>query len=57
MDGHHRALAYKELNKPIYAWVGYPSKGKGPWDRTHDYQFKPDSGPQRQGNKAENVYR
>lgn len=57
MDGHHRALAYKELSKPIYAWVGYPGKSKGPWDIVHDYQYKPDSGPQRQGKKNENVYR
>jgi hypothetical protein len=57
MDGHHRALAYKELNLPIHAWLGYPGKSKGPWDEVHDYQFKPDSGPQREGNKNENVYR
>lgn len=57
MDGHHRAIAYRELDKPVYAWVGYPGKSKGPWDTVHDYQFKPDSGPQRQGNKGENVYR
>jgi hypothetical protein len=57
MDGHHRALAYKEMNRPVYAWVGFPARSKGPWDNTHDYQYKPDSGPQRQGNKGENVYR
>lgn len=56
-DGHHRALAYKELNKPIYAWVGYPDKSKGPWDYVHDSQFKPSTGPQRQGDKNENIYR
>lgn len=57
VDGHHRALAYKGLNRPIYAWVGYPSKAKGPWDYVHDSQFKPSTGPQRQGNKNENIYR
>lgn len=57
MDGHHRALAYRELKKPVYAWVGYPGKSKGPWDKVHDYQFKPGTGPQREGDKRENVYR
>lgn len=57
MDGHHRAIAYRELNLPVYAWLGYPGKSKGPWDKVHDYQFKPGSGPQRQGDKGENIYR
>lgn len=56
-DGHHRALAYANLGKPLYAWEGMPSKDSGPWDSLHDYQFKKDSGPQRQGNKGENTYR
>jgi len=57
MDGHHRALAYKELDRPIYAWLGFPGKSKGPWDVVHDYQYKEGTGPQRQGDKSQNVYR
>lgn len=56
-DGHHRTLAYKELNKPVYAWVGSASSNRGPWIKLHDKQFKPDTGPQREGDKNENVYR
>lgn len=49
-DGHHRAMAYKNLDKPIYAWIGDPGKAKGPWDKLHDQQYKNSTGPQRGGN-------
>lgn len=57
MDGHHRAEAEQQENVPVYGFVGYPSRNKGPWDTTHDKQFREGSGPQRQGNKGENIYR
>lgn len=49
-DGHHRALAYEELNQPVYAWVGYPGRSTGPWDKLHDQQFKDETGPRKGGN-------
>lgn len=56
-DGHHRTLAYFEENKAPYAWIGTAPRDRGPWITLHDRQFKPDTGPQRQGDKGENVYR
>lgn len=41
-DGHHRALAYKALNKPIWAWEGKVTRTKGGWDTLHDAQYKAD---------------
>ena len=38
LDGHHRALAYKELDIPITAFIGKVSKEKGPWDTFHNKQ-------------------
>jgi hypothetical protein len=49
-DGHHRALAYQELGEPDFAFVGYPSKSKGPWDMLHDYQYRDNTGPDKGGN-------
>jgi len=49
-DGHHRTLAYYEENKPVYAWVGMPTRTKGPWLSLHDKQFKKESGPRKGGN-------
>jgi len=40
IDGHHRALAYKNLGKSLVAWVGEVKKEKGPWDTFHDEQNK-----------------
>lgn len=57
VDGHHRTIASQEENIPVYGFVGYPVRAKGPWDTAHDKQFRPDTGPQRTGNKGENVYR
>lgn len=48
-DGHHRAVAYKKLDEPVWAWVGKASKVTGPWDTLHDYQFKDDG--------AKDIYR
>ena len=39
VDGHHRALAYATLKKPIMAYVGEVPKAKGPWDETHSSQY------------------
>ena len=42
IDGHHRARAYKQLNKPIKAFVGKVSKESGPWDTFHSKQLPKD---------------
>lgn len=55
-DGHHRTIAYQKLGKPVYAWVGYPARAKGPWDTVHDYQFRDESGPQKGGNPGDFHY-
>jgi hypothetical protein len=39
IDGHHRTLAYKELDKPVTAYVGFVKSDSGPWDETHSSQF------------------
>lgn len=49
VDGHHRSLAYRDLNQPIWAYVGHASADTGPWDELHTYQDhdgdgKPDGG-------------
>ncbi len=38
VDGHHRALAYRELDRPVRAYVGRVPRDTGPWDETHLYQ-------------------
>jgi len=38
IDGHHRALAFENLNRPVVAWVGKVDKEVGPWDAFHDKQ-------------------
>lgn len=39
IDGHHRALAYRELGEPLLAWVGHVDKERGPWLETHSSQY------------------
>lgn len=39
IDGHHRALAYRKLRKPVHAYVGTVDKAHGPWDKMHDVQI------------------
>jgi len=38
LDGHHRAMAYENLNMPITAFVGKVDRVKGPWDEFHSKQ-------------------
>jgi ADP-ribosyltransferase exoenzyme/ParB/Sulfiredoxin domain len=38
VDGHHRALAYKELGLPVKAYVGTVNSETGPWDELHVHQ-------------------
>ena len=40
IDGHHRALAYKELDKPVLAWIGHVDREDGPWDTLHNKQHE-----------------
>lgn len=39
VDGHHRTLAYRKMEKPVKSYVGFIPQNKGPWDETHTYQF------------------
>lgn len=39
-DGHHRALAYKQVGKPVLGYVGRAKHVEGPWDYLHNTQFK-----------------
>lgn len=39
IDGHHRSMAYRGLNRPIMAWVGKVNADRGPWDEMHASQF------------------
>lgn len=41
IDGHHRTLAYKAMNKPVLAYVGFVDQDGGPWDETHSSQTHP----------------
>lgn len=38
VDGHHRVLAYKALNKPVPAYVGKVTNGDDSWEETHSSQ-------------------
>jgi hypothetical protein len=38
-DGHHRALAYKQLGLPAVAYVAKVGSVNGAWDEMHDDQF------------------
>jgi hypothetical protein len=39
IDGHHRALAARSIDHPLWAWIGDVSHETGPWDTLHDDQF------------------
>ena len=45
VDGHHRALAYRSLGKPVPAFVGEIPEGDDRWSETHSYQVHQDSDP------------
>ncbi len=49
IDGHHRFLAYEQLNGPVWAYIGHVSHTTGPWDSLHDFQF---SNPDDLGEKS-----
>lgn len=51
VDGHHRSLAFKELGKPIPAYVGIVHSDSGPWDKTHLYQVHQGADPQNKRKK------
>jgi len=38
IDGHHRGLAYRNLGRPLLAWIGTTTSETGPWDTFHDEQ-------------------
>jgi hypothetical protein len=38
VDGHHRALAYQKLGKPLLAYIGETTEQTGPWDEFHSFQ-------------------
>lgn len=37
VDGHHRALAYLLLKKPVIAWTADVDRVEGPWQTLHDH--------------------
>lgn len=39
VDGHHRALAYKKLGKPVVAYIGFVPAGDDRWTETHSFQL------------------
>lgn len=39
-DGHHRALAARDLGEPLPAYVAHPSTTVGPWDELHASQIR-----------------
>lgn len=45
VDGHHRTLAYRNINKPVWSYVGKVSKTEGPWDELHAQQYNDDERP------------
>lgn len=49
IDGHHRALAYKELGLPVKTYLGKVSSNGGPWDETHSSQFHQGASPANKG--------
>jgi phage-related protein (TIGR01555 family) len=38
IDGHHHALAYRNLGKPVLAFIGDVPSVHGPWDMLEDFQ-------------------
>ena len=42
IDGHHRAMAYKQLGIPMLSLIGKVNKEKGPWDTFHSKQLSKD---------------
>lgn len=40
VDGHHRALAYRQLGKPVRAFVGAMHEGDDRWMNTHNSQLE-----------------
>jgi SPP1 gp7 family putative phage head morphogenesis protein len=44
VDGHHRALAYRKLNRPAVAYIARVGTASGPWDEMHDLQYHGGSG-------------
>ena len=46
IDGHHRLLAYEQLEKPVLAFVATVEHHEGPWDTMHQKQR---SGPSKTG--------
>lgn len=45
VDGHHRALAYRSLGKPVPAYIGEVPEGDDRWSETHSYQVHQGSDP------------
>jgi len=39
VDGHHRALAYRKLGRPVKAYVGFVPEGDDRWEETHSFQI------------------
>ena len=44
VDGHHRFLAYKELDKPFVTYLAFVSEDDDDWEQTHSYQYAKNDG-------------
>lgn len=44
IDGHHRALAAKELGVPVWSFIGHVKSETGPWLHTHNLQYDEQEG-------------
>ena len=40
VDGHHRGISNRELNRPMMAWTTDTNEKEGPWDTMHDQQVR-----------------
>jgi hypothetical protein len=38
IDGHHRSLAYRKLNEPVWGYTAETDSDTGPWDEFHALQ-------------------
>jgi hypothetical protein len=45
VDGHHRFLAYKQVDEPFITYLGFVPEGDDRWESTHSYQLAKDGKP------------
>lgn len=52
VDGHHRALAYRKLGRPIIAYVGFVARDDDRWEATHSSQVHSGADPRNKHERA-----